>query len=536
MNPYASIVALALATFASEDLACVSAGLLIQRGQIDLPTGIVGCTVGIFVGDVGLWAIGRTFGRAALAWPWMSRQLGNKSSRDLRTWLDRHAAGAIVGSRFLPGTRVALYVLSGMVRLPAAVFAIWALLGAVLWTPTIVLLTAALGDTFLKWLGPIVGLGWFPRIAAMAVVVTLLKAARIGTDADRRARLAARVARWSRWEFWPMWLFYSPVAAWIALLSVRYRGLSTMTAANPGIPDGGTVGESKSAILEKLPAEWTIPHVTLRPGSVSERIAALEGHIAAAGWRLPLVLKPDVGQRGVGVKLVRNFEDAREYVSRELGPVVAQPYHRGPFEAGIFYYRMPGWHRGRILSITDKHFPYVVGDAVSSIERLIWRHPRCRLQADTFIERHRGVLGDVLPPGARFQLAIAGNHAQGTLFKDGAHLITPELERRVDEIARSFDGFFVGRFDVRYSDVAEFKAGRGLAIVELNGATSESTNIYDPSNSLWRAYRQLFRQWSIVFQIGAANRARGAAVSSFSRLIELARQHLHATVAYEISD
>jgi len=148
------------------------------------------------------------------------------------------------------------------------------------------------------------------------------------------------------------------------------------------------------------------------------------------------------------------------------------------------------------------------------------------MQADTFLRRHRETVAVVLPEGQRFQLAIAGNHAQGTLFKDGAHLLTPALRRRIDAIARSYPGFFVGRFDVRYGDVERFKSGDDLAIVELNGATAESTNIYDPDGTLRNAYRTLFRQWSIVFAIGAANRDKGAPVTPLRRLVELARTHV----------
>ena len=93
------------------------------------------------------------------------------------------------------------------------------------------------------------------------------------------------------------------------------------------------------------------------------------------------------------------------------------------------------------------------------------------------------MLTRVLASGERFPLAMAGNHAQGTLFRNGAHLITPALEKRIDEIARAYPGFYIGRFDIRYTDVEAFKAGRDLAIVELNGATGESTNIYDPDGS-----------------------------------------------------
>jgi hypothetical protein len=218
------------------------------------------------------------------------------------------------------------------------------------------------------------------------------------------------------------------------------------------------------------------------------------------------------------------------------GNTLMQPFHEGPYEAGVFYYRFPGQRRGRIFSITDKHFPVLVGDGRSTVAELIDAHPRYRLQGAVFLRRHGPVADVVLASGERLQLAIAGNHAQGTMFRDGAHLWTPELERGIDEIAGHVPGFFIGRFDVRYRDVEAFKAGRDLAIVELNGATAESTNIYDPDTSLVHAYRTLFRQWSLVFAIGAANRDRGAVPTPFGRLVRLVFVHLTTTPPHPLSD
>lgn len=332
-----------------------------------------------------------------------------------------------------------------------------------------------------------------------------------------------------------MWLFYSPVGLWVMLLSIRYGGLSTITAANPGIEDGGVVGESKFQILSRLPADSTIPTV-LVDRDLPDRVQFVLDHQRRAVWEFPLVLKPDVGQRGVGVRLARNIEDIKTYLERQPGPVLVQPYDEGPFEAGVFYYRMPGSRHGRIFSITDKQFPVIVGDGRSTIEELIWAHPRYHLQARLFLARHAGIRARVLGPGERFQLAIAGNHAQGTLFRSGSHLLTPALEQRIDGIARSCPGFFVGRFDIRYRNVDDFKAGRDIAIVELNGATAESTDIYDPDSSLIHAYRRLFTQWATIFAIGAANRAQGAPVTPLRRLCGLVRVHLTTRVAHAISD
>jgi membrane protein DedA with SNARE-associated domain len=526
-----TFLVIALGTLVSEDATCIATGLLIQRGHIGISSGILACLSGIYLGDLGLWALGRLFGAAALRWPWAARRLSHQSVADAGAWLNRHAAGAIVGSRFLPGTRFALYVVAGMLRLPGHVFAIWSLIAAVLWTPTLVLLSAALGEAFVVRVSPFIGHAWPSRVAAGFVALFVLHQAR----ALAHGR-AVRLARWSRWEFWPAWLFYLPVTMYIAWLALRHRGIATVTAANPGMPDGGLVGESKHEILRQLPTAWTVPSILVEPGSLADRLRQLRAEADGRAWTLPLILKPDVGQRGAGVRLAASWDVVRDYLAAVRDRIVVQPFHPGPFEAGIFYYRMPGAARGRIFSITDKQFPVLVGDGVSSLESLIWSHPRFRLQAATFVARHRAELTRVLGAGERFPLAIAGNHCQGTLFKDGAHLLTPALERRVDEIASAYRGFYVGRFDVRYSNVEAFKAGEDLAIVELNGVTSESTNIYDPDGTLLNAYRQLFRQWRIIFAIGAANRRAGASVSSFRRLVALARGHLAGVVPLPISD
>lgn len=326
------------------------------------------------------------------------------------------------------------------------------------------------------------------------------------------------------WEFWPPWLFYAPVAAWIAALTLRH-GLTALTAANPGLADGGLVGESKADILRLLPERWTIPWLLI-PSAERGRAHAL---VEARGWAYPLVAKPDVGQRGAGVQRVADEAALLDYLRRAEGAVLLQPWHPGPFEAGVFYARRPDEARGRIFSITDKRFPTLVGDGRATVADLVRRHPRFRFQAPLFLARHAARAHDVLPAGACLPLGDIGNHAQGAMFVDGSDLITPALEARIDAIAREIPGFFVGRFDIRYSDRDAFRRGDDLAIVELNGVTAESTNIYDPSRSLLTAYRTLFAQWALIFAIGGANRARGAQGASLGRVGRLVWEYLRGT-------
>ena len=93
------------------------------------------------------------------------------------------------------------------------------------------------------------------------------------------------------------------------------------------------------------------------------------------GLLFPVVLKPDAGQRGSGVSIVRSSRKLREYLTHAAFPVILQEYVSGE-EYGVFYYRYPGDERGRILSVTEKRMPILVGDGKRTLEELILaEHP-----------------------------------------------------------------------------------------------------------------------------------------------------------------
>lgn len=533
-SDWAQFAAVTAGTLLSEDGTCIATGLLIRAGQVDALIGMASCAAGIFLGDLGLWLIGRGFGRRLLALRWVRKRLPQGRVEEFGRGFDRWGWKAVLASRFLPGTRVPMYVAAGMTGMRVDRFIVWTLAAVLVWTPLIVGLAALSGDRVLAALRGFLGGGWIAFAAALVLCWIMLRTVTLGLTAPGRATLITRLSRLWRWEFWPAWVFYVPLVPWIACLAFRYRSVTTPTAANPGIPHGGVVGESKFDILSKLPQDWVVPSARIDPAETGAietatprqlRVQALLGVMQDHGWAFPLILKPDAGQRGAGVRLIRDADAAARYLDAHPQAVLAQLYHPGPFEAGIFYARMPDEPRGRIFSITDKVFPVLTGDGASSVETLIRRHPRFRMQSRTFLERLNGQAERVLPLGETLRLALAGNHCQGTMFRDGAHLYTPRLEETIEHIARQVEGFFFGRFDVRYADVEAFKAGRGFSIVELNGITSESTNLYDPSWSLLRAYGVLFEQWNLLFRIGDRNWKRGHRRSSLREVLSEARNY-----------
>src|SRR5262245_61954671 len=100
------VVALALATFLSEDLTCAAAGALVARGELGLGAAVAACFAGILVGDVLLFVAGRWLGSWALARAPLSWFLSAERVARAATWLERRGALVVLATRFLPGTRL----------------------------------------------------------------------------------------------------------------------------------------------------------------------------------------------------------------------------------------------------------------------------------------------------------------------------------------------------------------------------------------------------------------------------------------------
>ncbi|MFW5682260.1 MAG: alpha/beta fold hydrolase [Phycisphaeraceae bacterium] len=525
MNPWMQMGAIMFGTYVLEDPTTVFTGILVSKGLIDPFVAVLAIFFGIFTGDLALYLLGRVFGARALRWRFIEKRLPAHHVDRLGNWFDRHGWTAVLASRFLPGSRLPLYVSAGALGRKPGRFALWTCLAVMIWAPVMLLLVVLLGDAALSQSRAVFGNTWIAILVTLIFVLLVLRVLILSTTKVGRSKLKASVARLWRYEFWPPYVFYLPLLPVVARLALRHGGLKTLTAVNPAMPESGFVDESKIDILSALPERWIVPSDVLDAHDAEQALGTLHGLMGERGWSYPLILKPDAGQRGYAVRKIDDDDEAIEYFTDVTGRVLVQTYHPGPHEAGVFYIRRPDEERGRIFSITDKVFPTVTGDGKRTLEELIFRDRRLRMQAGVFLNRFADESEDVIPEGETRSLAVSGNHAQGTLFRDGSHLQTDALEARIDEIARQYEGFYFGRFDLRYTDPEAFKRGEDLAIVELNGVTSESTNLYDPDRSLWWAYGVLFAQWREAFAIGDINRKRGAEATSIWKVWRKMRHH-----------
>lgn len=178
-----------VATLVSEDLACITAGLLVQRGVLSAPVAILSCALGIFVGDLGLWALGRFAGAGLPRWSTVSRISSRVHARVVSSVAARVRAGAgplILASRFTPGTRLPLYVASGLLGVSFGSFAGWSFLAVALWTPPLVLGSASIGDAATRVPSELVGQGIGPAVLAAVVTLVALRTLRSVQAARRR--------------------------------------------------------------------------------------------------------------------------------------------------------------------------------------------------------------------------------------------------------------------------------------------------------------------------------------------------------------
>jgi len=515
-------VGLALATFVAEDLTCIAGGLLVAHGRIGLAAAIAACFVGILIGDLLLVLAGRWLGRPALARRPLRWLVTPASVERASAWFDSRGAAAVFLSRFVPGSRLPLFLAAGVLRAPLLPLTLALSAAGAIWTPGLVWISAATGGAIRSQFEVWERRAVLVALLAAAIVLLLIKVLVPAITWRGRRLLLSRWRRITRWEFWPLWLFQIPVVLNWLRLGLRYGDLTLFTAANPGIPAGGFVLESKSEILGAIGDRSAVPafRKLVLPDSAHERIDAVQRAHAEAAFGYPVVGKPDVGERGDGVRILRDGAELQAWAREAPREAILQRYVPG-VEFGVFYVRRPEDPAGWIFSITAKEFPTVTGDGRRTLEELILADDRAVCLAPLYLEKNAHRLDAVPAAGERVRLVEVGNHCKGTIFRDGRELATPELARRIDQIAASLPDFHFGRFDVRAPTVEEFRAGTSLSVLEVNGVTSEATHIYAPGASLLAAYRTLFEQWRLAFAIGLANVERGAVPTPFGQLVEL---------------
>ena len=151
-SPALVLLVLAVATVTSEDLACVTAGVLVAKGTFGFALAVSGCLLGIMISDVGLFLMGKWWGERIIKIPPISWFVTPKRLDLGKSLYQRYGGALVLSSRFLPGTRMLAYIAAGMLGYPWKRFIVYMGLACAVWTPLLVGFATTFGGTILTWL------------------------------------------------------------------------------------------------------------------------------------------------------------------------------------------------------------------------------------------------------------------------------------------------------------------------------------------------------------------------------------------------
>ncbi len=512
--------------FAHEDLAIILGGYIVVNKT--MPVGLVAASIygGMVASDFALYVIGAGARRV----PWLTRFAVDDRVGSFAEVLKRNLFGLVALCRVVPGAVFVAFIACGWSRVPLGRFTVASLVVSALYLPLMLYLVIVSGDA----LDDRVGFWAWPVLLTLTVALGFVRwriftFQRAASQVADRAALARApggsviapnglVRRFA--ERIPSALLCLPlIASWLRL-AWRHRSLTLPTAVNPRLSAAGGWDESRSAALLDVPASerrWTAEFVVVRRSSAPRTLYAdlerVRQMLCDAQLTFPLVAKPDIGWRGLGVRRIDDVSVLREYLRDFPGGarLLLQRFVPYAAAAAVFYARLPGAERGRILSLTLRHAAGAAGDGDTGLREHTGKFP-C---ACGTLEREPG---QIPADGELDGIPARGEPVQpapilpmGRCSRDANRHITPELEARFDTIAKGMSEFHYGRFDLRFSSLDQLMRGEDFCIVGVGGIGVEPVDTWDPHLPLSEVYRRQVDRQRILFLIGEKNRIRGFA-------------------------
>ena len=315
-------------------------------------------------------------------------------------------------------------------------------------------------------------------------------------------------------------MFYIPNIPYAVYLAIKAKSLLFFTTTNPVVKQSGNGSESKFETINLIPNKYK-PKTKLL--NCNNPILYYLESFRESQFSYPVILKPNLGFRGLLVKLVNSEKEFVEYVTN-YGTVdlLLQEYIPYKNECGIFYYRLPNKAKGVVSSVTLKTFPTLTGDGFSTLKELIYKNERTKKYYELFAKVNASQINCILKKGEEKTLTVIGNHSKGTQFVNGNNLITKGLMEQIDAIMQQIPNWYYGRLDIKYNSFNELLKGENLKIIELNGIISEPTHIYDALTiSYFNALKEIRKHWRILFEIAQLNRkVNHISTSSFSSFLK----------------
>jgi membrane protein DedA with SNARE-associated domain len=163
-------IAIVLGTFILEDAATVLAAMQAETGLVPIWLALIALYIGIVVGDLGLYGLGRLASRVR----WARRWVPPARFRAGQDWLHGRVFRVVLVSRFLPGMRLPTYTACGFLGADLRRFALAAIVATLAWTSLLFSVSLRIGQMLVDHFG---AWRWAGAIGFALAVVLIGRAA-----------------------------------------------------------------------------------------------------------------------------------------------------------------------------------------------------------------------------------------------------------------------------------------------------------------------------------------------------------------------
>ncbi len=136
-------------TFILEDAATLLAAMQVASGNLSLKLALGSLYVGIVLGDLGLYGLGRL----SATHSWAKRLLPQHRRNLGQEWVKGKVIPLVLVSRFIPGLRLPTYTTLGFLHASFVQFALAAIIATLIWTSGLFFISLRLGMLMAHYLG-----------------------------------------------------------------------------------------------------------------------------------------------------------------------------------------------------------------------------------------------------------------------------------------------------------------------------------------------------------------------------------------------
>jgi len=325
----------------------------------------------------------------------------------------------------------------------------------------------------------------------------------------------------THWEYWPQEIVYFPMYPIYAYYGLKLKPGFFVTA-NPHDGELNFLMESKIKIYNHVPNQYYPTTIYIEP---KQNINYILNEIQSKKILFPLITKPDIGHKGIGVKKITTEEELLQHHAIARHPYLIQRLANYQHEIGLFWVRLPNEERGRLTGIVYKEYLHVTGNGKQTLEELIYSEARTYYQLHYLKNKFKEKWNSIIPKNEIILLVPFGSHFRGSKFIDYSYKLTPKLENTFNEICLQIKDYYFGRMDIKFDNWEDLEQGKNFTIIETNGAGSEPTHIYDPKHSIFFAWKEISKHLHYLGKISQQNHEKGYRYANLKQLLKMYRDY-----------